>query len=235
MKTTPMVAVALAGLTGCLTSPSTNLGTAEFTAHIVGLSEGAGSTEVSTALQLDATTYVDLKSPDTLTASSRGEARAMVRSNVLGLIRYSTAFSGDGEDKAINVALKRSTGRVSAPASGVSMPAPFQVLAPAGNQAFSRQNDFVDVAWSNAGKPDPMTVAVHGACIVGGFFQVDGDAGRFAIPRNTFAPTEKNEAATCPVTITVERKRTGVLDPALGPGGTVAGVQRRAVAIRSAP
>ncbi len=231
---TPLWFVVLAGLTGCLTAPSTAVGTTELIAHISGLSEGLGSTHVSTALQLDAATYVDLESPDTLTASSAGEARTMVRSNVLGLIRYSAAFAGDGEDKLINVALKRKGTRASAPASAVSMPAPFQVLAPATSQRFARATDFVEVAWSNAGKPDPMAVSVYGPCIIGGTHTVDGDAGRFAIPPSSFATTQEDAAKTCAVTLTVERRRAGVLDPAFGQG-TIAGVQRRFVTITSAP
>jgi len=207
---------------------------------------GDGASRVGAWLRVGgglSNTYLDLSSGDSLTARQGESIKTLARqSNVLGEVWYEESFAIDAENTPFLISLTRASTDPSAcgtghdaPNSNVSLPAPFTLSAPTADASFSRAADDIPVAWAESGKPDPMTVHFSGGCIVGRSIAVSGDPGTATIPHSMIEPIRDHETESCRVTITVERRRAGALDPNYGEGGTISAAHVRSIDVLSTP
>jgi hypothetical protein len=230
-----IAAVAVLG-TACTSVKSTDLETSGMSAHIGVTADGQGNTVASAELSVDnsVTDFVDLSAGDSLVATVGGTSQSMTRNDLLGIISYSTGFSGHAAPgTAYTVALNRKAPDVSAPSSTCSIPQPFEITSPVSGLAYSRGGDGVVVTYSNAGQSDPVSYQVSGPCvnIAGG--TVFPDSGTFTIPKSTLVAS--SGTPSCTVTLTVTRARSGQLDPAYGYGGGISCGQARTITFVSNP
>jgi hypothetical protein len=223
----------------CTSVKSTDIKTAGMSAHMKVVADGTGQTEASAQLNVDTslTDFVDLSSGDSLAATVGGKSQTLARNELLGVITYSTAFTGqDAAGTAYTVALTRATD-TNAPSSTCTIPGPFSITTPASNASFSRAKDDIAVAYSNGGTQNTMTWSVSGTCINGAATgTVTADSGTFTITRASITPADSSQASqTCQVTLTLIREGVGQLDPAYGYGGSIVGRQVRSMTFHSTP
>lgn len=232
------VVAGVAALAACSSVKSSSVRTSGIKASITVSAGGDGTSVASSELFVgdSITDRVDLSAGDSLVASSGSQSHTMSRSNVLGIISYSTSFQGlDKGGEVYTIALQR-TGDASAPGSTCTMPQAFAISAPAASASSSRTADLT-VTYSPSGGSDPMTWRATGDCIKAiGTQSLAGDPGTFTIAKGTLQPSDAQHAAsTCNVTVTVYRTRTGQLDPAYGYGGSIFAQQTRDVTFSSTP
>jgi hypothetical protein len=222
----------------CTDLQSADLKTAGMSTTMSVTADGTGQTTVSAQFNVDSnpTDFVNLSSGDSASAQAGGQTHAMSESNALGDISYQTTFSGeDGDGTVYTVALQRSTD-VSAPASTVTLPAPFTITSPTSNSAFSRATSDVVVTYGSAGSQDSMTWSISGSCINGTSGTASGDTGSFTIARGSLVlPPGGQASGTCQVTLSMTRSRSGQVDPHYGSGGSIVAYQSRSVTFNSTP
>lgn len=203
---------------------------------------GNGESNARTWLKVggaNSNTYLDLTERDALIAYADQDSASMARDNSLGVISYVANFATDAEETPFKISFFRTheegaeCNGVSAPNSTVNLPAPFSITSPVPSTTYSRQSDAIPLAWDNAGRSDAMTWSATGDCIESSFDNpISGDPGTYTFDAGTFMT---QSTAGCAVTITLERTRSGTLDPAYGEGGTIRAAQIRSVQINSQP
>ncbi len=220
---------------------SSDVKTSGVYANIVGEATGDGSTTVKAALRVGgvlSNTFLDLSEGESLSAKSGDEEKPLVRKSLpFGAIEYRATFTGDEEGKAFTVSWTRNEGYESAPNTTFTMPAGFNLEAPAAGATFSRAHDDIQITWSPSGTNDEMLwEVVTSSCAREKLSNViDADDGSFTIPAGTLEAIEGHASETCDTTLVLVRRRKGDLDPAYGEGGWVAGRQVRKVTFSSAP
>lgn len=230
-----IAAVAALG-TACTSVKSTDLETSGMSAHIGVTADGQGNTVASAELTVDnsVTDFVDLSAGDSFVATAGGTSQSMTRNDLLGIISYSTGFSGQAAPgTAYTVALNRKAPDVSAPSSTCSIPQPFEITSPVSGLAYSRGGDGIVVTYSNAGQSDPVSYQVSGPCVNTAGGTVFPDSGSFTIAKSTLVAS--GGTPSCTVTLTVTRARSGQLDPAYGYGGSISCGQARTITFVSNP
>jgi hypothetical protein len=230
-----IAAVAVLG-TACTSVKSTDLETSGMSAHIGVTADGQGNTAVSAELTVDnsLTDFVDLSPGDSFAAKAGGTSQSMTRGDLLGIISYSTSFSGQAAPgTAYTVALSRKAPDVSAPSSTCSIPQPFEITSPASGLAYSRGGDGIVVTYSNAGQSDPVSYQLSGPCVNTAGGTISPDSGSFTIAKSTLVAS--GGAPSCTVSLTVTRARSGQLDPAYGYGGSITCGQARSITFVSNP
>jgi hypothetical protein len=241
MPRTLSFALALVAV-ACTKVESSSIKTSGMSAHVEVSADGTGRTTASASLNVDdsLTDFVDLSPGDSFVVSVNAQSQTMSRSDVLNDISYLATFSGqDAENTAYTVALRRASD-TSAPGSTCTIPKPFTIQAPAASATVSRTRDDIVVQYTSAGTTDSMTYDVQGDCVATSTAQPvpGGDSGSFTIAKGTLSGSSggsSDAGATCPLTITVHRSRTGHLDPAYGHGGRVWAEQVRSVTVSSTP
>jgi hypothetical protein len=231
------LALFTAVLVGCSVTQSEDLETSGMAATITVSADGSGTSTVTTRLSTDANALnsIQLDSGDILSATADTQSEDMSVTNVLGDITYNATFSGGGQGGTpYIIALNRRAGFISAPSSLVSMPQPFDITEPSSSSTISRSDD-VTVTYDMSGTSDAMSWSVtSGACASAASGSLSSDSGSFTISKGALAPTEANEqTATCQVTITLERTRSGTIDPHYGYGGTITAAQTRSITFTS--
>jgi hypothetical protein len=141
-------------------------------------------------------------------------------------------FTADAADTAFSIALQR-TSDTSAPSSTVTLPAPFSFVAPAASTQVPRSGSGLRVTWQLASSGDGMRISASGSCIesVSEVTIADSGAHDFA----AFRARQDENNTTCPVTITLERRREGTVDPAYGKGGAFVAKVSRKLTVSSMP
>ena len=222
--------LALAGCYAEIDSPEIDTG--EMSAEMRIVSHGTGTAEAAVELFSgdSRSRYVRLDTAvDTLELASGSTAALFTLDDALsGQLIYRTSLAGDGAETAFRVGLTRA-GKASAPSSTVTLPPPYEVSSPGPADTYrTADGGFIPVKWSDK-SADPMVLQLSGPCILPASASVDPSKGGYdwplaAVPRNTGAAQR-----SCEVTLTVERQRAGMLDPAFGQGGSLVAVARRAV------
>ncbi|MDF1564876.1 MAG: hypothetical protein P1V51_17670 [Deltaproteobacteria bacterium] len=209
-------------------------------ANITAEADGDGSTTVSTSLRVGgalSNTFLELGAEESVTATSGGETKTLARRNVLGAISYVGTFTGDETDKAFTVAWNRGEGYESAPNTTLSLPAGFEITAPAAGATFSRANDDIVLTWDSSGTTDDMLWEIVTSTCAREMKSntITGDPGTLTIAAGTLTNIDGHEGETCDTTLVLLRRRLGNLDPAYGEGGWVVGRHVRTVTFSSAP
>jgi hypothetical protein len=143
--------------------------------------------------------------------------------------RFDTAQPGD----IFFVALERAE-YDDAPNSTVVLPAAFTIDAPISEATASRAADLV-ISWSPVDAAASVSVSATVDCLLDGDAHwesaLTSDQGMATIPAGALA----GGTQPCPMTIIIDRRREGVIDPHYGQGGRIHAHQKRYVKVTSAP
>lgn len=236
MSRTLTLSAALLLLSACEAVDSSSVLTDGMYADLTAAADGSGQTLVKAVLRVGgatSNTYVNLEGDDRLTATA-GETTLDLEVNALGDYRdYTATFDVEAEDSLFTVAFLRTVDE-GAPASTMTLPAPFALAGPAAEDVISRQAD-ITLTWEPAGTNDAMSWRVNGECFFDAYGQVQGDPGTVVIPAGSLESVNEDAPTACEATVTVWRSRAGALDPGFGEGGAVFGQQLRQLTFRSDP
>ncbi len=237
MKTRLLLATAVLSLAGCTceTVDSGDIKTSGLYADLEADATGNGRTSLKATLTLGpgSLTYLRLEEGETLVATSGTTSKTMSRTSLFGATWYETEIAADAADTPFTIALTR-VSDTSAPASTVTLPAPFTILAPTANQVVSRAGGPLALTWQAAGSTDELRLGASGPCIESvPEAALTGDSGSHQLA--AFQAKENEAATTCNVTLTLRRVRRGTVDPAYGKGGAFTARVMRQVTVSSTP
>jgi len=145
---------------------------------------------------------------------------------------YEAEFGTGAADTEFLVSLERDAD-TPAPASRGTLPAPFEISAPASGADASRAEDLV-VTW-DAGGSDDVQMEINGDCIFLETIDVPGDSGSYTISADTLKATDSKMPGTCDVTVKLTRSRSGSADPAFDAESWVHLQQVRTTSFTSKP
>jgi hypothetical protein len=229
----PVLAGVLA-VTGCSTIQSSDLKTSGMQADFTVISDGSSTTELRASILANNTTYVDLASGDRLRFfAGTKEASSQSKTNIAGIITYSSTFSGVNPGQEFRVALERAND-TSAPSSTVTLPPAAEITDPPANVATTRSADLT-VRWDVGDSGDRIAIEADGNCIFNKKIDDLPNTGSYVIRAGTLESTGGSSPTTCTVNLEVSRVRRGTVDSAFGKGGAFTALQTRKVAISSAP
>lgn len=178
---------------------------------------GNGSSVVSVRLKVggaNSNTFLDLKGDDTLEATVDGDTKTLDGSGDT----YRATFPTDAEGTEFSIAFLRGTGDDDAPASTVTMPAPFELML--GTTEAGRGADDVEVTWDPPVSGAQAAWKLSGECI-----KLDSgstpDDGAHTLEAGSIETFESDMDESCTATFELTRSRTGSVDPAFTEGGSV--------------
>jgi hypothetical protein len=180
---------------------------------------------------MESNTYVILDSGDSIQAKSGTETRAMY-----GLSEgvYSTDFATDTENREFRVELLRGDKTDTNATDNVgTLPKPFALTVPTSGP--SRASDDIAITWTDSGSAGPMKITIEGLCIFDFAKDSVADTGSLSIPKGQLASTNSNKPESCPLSVTMERRRAGSTDRALDSESRFVLTQRRIGLFNSAP
>ncbi len=228
--------VALNGLLACENVDSSDVMTSGVYADINATADGSGHTLVQTSLRVGgahSNTFLDLVDDDKLTVSQGDDVQQMERQSLFAKVWYEKSFAVDAADTPFTIAFTRTVDQ-GAPNSSLTLPAPFEISAPAEDAHFSRMSDDIVVSWDPAGSTDSMRLSLDGNCIRILQKDLSGDDGQYTIAHDDIElSSDADEGTSCTLTLTLQRRRVGQLDPGYGEGGQITGMQTRTIEIQS--
>jgi hypothetical protein len=203
---------------GCTESVESNdVRTSGVYPEITVTATGNGSSTVSVRLKVggdNSNTFLDLKGSDTLGATVDGDTKTLDGSGRT----YTATFPTDAEDTEFSIAFLRGDGDDDAPASTVTMPAPFDLML--GATEAGRGADDVDVTWDPPVAGSQVSWKLSGECI-----KLDSgstpDDGTYAIEAGSIETFESDMDKSCTATFEMTRSRSGSIDPAFTEGGSI--------------
>jgi len=191
---------------------------------------GNGSTRVQVRLKVggdDSNTFLDLTGDDSLEATADGQTKRLGGEDDT----YSATFPVDAEGTEFTIAFNRGESDDGAPASVVTLPAPFQ-LSLAESEA-SRADTDLDYTWEPEASGN-IAWDLDGDCIK----SADGttpDDGSATIEAGSIDTFESDAEESCTVDLTLTRKRSGSIDEAFTEGGSIVALQVRRDSFTSNP
>lgn len=230
----------LLALAACESVDSEAIRTDAMYADITVETDGAGTASVGATLRVGgptSNTFVELAGGDALRVKAGEQAADLAEQSFWEMHSYTADLPVDAEDTEYVVSFERSID-TSAPESTVSMPAPFDLVAPEGpdgGTTFSRASDPITITWEPAEGGDDMVVEIDSDCTVHESFDLQGDPGTFTVEPGDLMTWDSMAESTCSAEIHVLRMRAGQLDTAYGEGGTIQAIQRRIIEVRLAP
>jgi hypothetical protein len=178
---------------------------------------GNGSSTVRVRLKVggdDSNTFLDLTGDDKLQATVGDDTKTLDGSGDT----YSATFPTDAEGTEFSIAFLRGEGDDDAPASTVTMPAPFDLTL--GTTEAGRGADDVDVSWDPPVSGAQISWKLSGECI-----KLDSgstpDDGHYTIEAGSIETFESDMEKSCTATFETTRSRNGSVDPAFTEGGSV--------------
>lgn len=223
-------------LVACESVDSTDVLTSGMWADFSVTANGDGTSLTSATLKVGgdlSNTFVDLEEDDTLTVTSGEETKTLVERNLGDIYWYDTSFDTEAADTEFVFAFVRTVDD-GAPASTITLPAPFAISAPTAAYIVKRGVDPLIVEWTPA-STDTVIVNVSGDCIDPVDETLSTDSGAYTFAAERIVTREDHETDSCEGTVTITRRRVGTLDPAFEEGGRVVGEQVRTVKIRLDP
>lgn len=225
--------VALLAL-GCTESvESTDVKTTGIYPEIEVVSNGNGKSKVTVWLKVggdDSNTFLDLKGDDTLEASlDGGEPVTLDQSGD----SYSATFDTEEEGAEFTIAFLRGEDDDSAPASVVSLPAPY-VLDVAVTEA-SRADDDVEFTWDPPADSGNMEWDLNGDCIKLAGDKTPDSAGTYTLAAGDIETFDSDKEESCTVDLETTRSQGGDIDSAFTEGGSIVAKQVRGVSFTSNP
>jgi hypothetical protein len=224
-------------LVACESVESEAIRTDAMYADISVQADGSGSATVGATLRVGgvtSNTFVELAGGDQLSAKAGEDSAVLSEQTFWEMHSYSADLPLDAQDTEYIITFDRTIDD-SAPASSVTMPAPFDISGPDAGATFSRADDAITITWDAAEGGDDMIVEVDSDCTVHETFAVQGDPGTFTIEPGDLTAWDSMADSTCSAEISIQRRRAGELDPAYGEGGTIRAIQHRVIEVRIAP
>jgi len=217
---------------GCTQSvESTDIRTTGIYPEIVVTATGSGTSKVEVALKVggsSSNTYLDLTGEDQLKATVGGTAKVL---DDVGSHTYAASFPVDEEGTEFVISFLRGKIDENAPASTVSLPAPFELtLSPT---EASRATEAIDMVW------DPPATGNVRWDIDGDCIQIDTgstpDDGTNSLAAGTISTFDSDKNKSCTVNLDLTRSKSGQIDPAFTEGGSIVARHVRSASFTSNP
>jgi len=217
---------------GCSESvESTDIRTTGIYPEIVVTATGNGTSVVEVQLKTggpNSNTYLELRGEDTLETTVGEETKTL---DGTSSDTYRASFDVDAEDTEFVIAFLRGDEDENAPASRVTMPAPFE-LAVEVTEA-SRTADDIEFTWDPPASGN-VTWEADGDCIFGEEDDTPDD-GAATIAAGTLEALSSKQDETCTVDLQLTRSRRGTIDPAFTEGGRIVARHVRRDSFSSTP
>lgn len=234
-----LVIVLVSLLAGCTTTPSDTITTQGFYPTYRVTSDGFITT-LFASFQVGgggSNTYIYLDNGDSISATVGTSNVTFTRETGLFADKYYSGTIPGGQDgQVVTFSLHRST-EPSAPNSTVVIPDGFSISSPTRASVLSRARDAINIVWAPSGSTDTMELKVycpHDA-LCNNVAPVVGDPGVFTIGAGELVSSTTSTTASGPANLTMNRKRTGTLDPAFTRGGVIEALQVRETTFYSTP
>jgi hypothetical protein len=192
---------------------------------------GSGSTNVQVRLKVggsDSNTFLVLTGADKLEATVGATTRTLDETSAE---TYTASFGVDAEDTQIVISLVRGVADEGAPASVVSLPAPF--TASLDDTEYSRATDAIAMTWE-PGASGLVDWRMSGSCIHSLGDSVPDD-GAHTLPAGSIDTFESERDDSCTVGVDFTRSRRGSIDSAFTEGGSIIARQIRSAGFTSTP
>jgi hypothetical protein len=192
------------------------------------------SIETSLRVGGDDGTFAELTGEDRLTADVNGASRELTHDQRGANRHFYEAYLEEVDDEAqVQIEFSRSDEFVSAPDSSVTIPPDFTpAFGPLVDVARVPRDTTVEVIWDN--QDQDMYYEVEGDCIWTRS-GVISDSGSLTLTAEEIEVKSLDEGEECVVTLTLERRNEGRVDPAFGEGGTFLALNKRTLAFLSTP
>jgi hypothetical protein len=217
---------------GCTeTVESSDIRTSGIYPEITVEANGSGSSTVTVRLKVggdDSNTFLELTGDDTLEATVGDDTKTL---DETGSYTYRASFPVDAEGTEFVIGFIRGDADDSAPASVVSLPAPFDLSL--GATEASRADDDLEFTWDPPGSGN-VTWDIEGDCIK----HDDGstpDDGTNTLEAGSIETFDSDKEETCTVDLQVRRQRSGDIDGAFTEGGSIVARHVRTESFTSAP
>lgn len=210
---------------------STDIRTTGIYPEIEVVANGSGSSKVTVRLKVggdDSNTFLELKGDDTLEVTADGDTKTMEGSGN----QYTASFPVDAEGTEFTIAFLRGDVDEDAPASVVSLPAPFEMAL--GASSASRADDAVEFTWEPAASGD-IAWDLSGECIDSAHDSTPDD-GSDSIAAGEIEPKFMDDAEKdCTANLSLTRAEPGTIDSAFTEGGSIVAKQVRGDSFTSTP
>ena len=207
--------------TACHRIDSENIPTDAVKADIQITAHELGATSVKATLKLEneALTYLQLSPGERLTASVDGIDTVMFPSS----FSYYASLPNRDRESLFRIGFER-TRFGSAPDSFVMLPRPFNLYVFGETDG---RSDQIAVEWDVLSS-DPMRIRIDGPCMHPYEYDIAPfeDDGLHIVPLDHLPVFSRWSGGRCHLEISVERSRSGELDPALS-GGSITAIQSR--------
>lgn len=234
-----LTCVIVCGACSTETTESENIATPGIYARMNVDTLSTGSSKVTVELNVGGLngTNISLSANERLEASNAGTTKIMNRDTDFLDVDYEIGFDTYDVSSPFRVALFRSSGEV-IDGSFVFLPPDFDISSPQTDQIFSI-DDRLPIMWTanDPGQVIDLFVATRCTNNTGG---TAASSQRFELPDDGFedfdlsqlnAATDNtiDRTQTCLLDVTIERARTGTLDPEFTSGGSISSRQARSV------
>jgi hypothetical protein len=218
---------------GCAKTDSDDILTRGMYADIKDTSDGASTTVSATLYQgpPHELVFIELTGDDQLIAKHGTQSKVMSETQVLNVVSHHATFTSGNENDAFDVEFRRIVDD-GAPKSTATLPAGFTIAMPP--SSVSRAGT-LPIDWSPSGTADAMSWSAEGSCIETASGSINGDPGNLVIAASTLKLRMNTQETQCNVTVRIDRRREGSVDPAFEKGGESHGVQRRSFSFTSTP
>jgi hypothetical protein len=218
---------------GCTESVESNdVRTSGVYPEIAVTATGNGSSQVRVRLKVggsNSNTFLDMSGMDRLEATVGDDTKVLDETSS---DTYTATFPTDAEGTEFTIAFLRGTGDDDAPASTVTMPAPFDLSL--GATTAGRGADDVDVMWDPPVAGAQIAWKLSGECVKLDSGSVP-DNGSHTIEAGTIETFESDMDKSCTVTFEMTRSKNGSIDPAFTEGGSVVARHVRSQGFTSTP
>ncbi len=198
-----------------------------------------GSSKVTVELNVGGSsgTNISLTTNERLEATNAGVTKVMIRDTDLFDIDYEVGFDGYDTTAPFQVTLFRATGEV-IDGSSIFLPPVFDISTPESGQSFSAAGA-LPIMWAPADAGRAIDLTVTTRCVT--------NDGSTRIASNSFSVTDDgfenfslsqlpavtdgtiDRTRNCELSVSLERTRSGNIDPAFGAGGSMRSRQARSV------
>ena len=112
----------------------------------------------------------------------------------------------------------------------INLPENFDMMGPSQSASLSR-DDMLDIRWAAGESDDEMHISIEGLCIDSHRDTVEIARGEYPLPVYALQQSAFSDAQeSCEITVTLERRRLGVLDTSFD-DGIIFGAQRRSATV----
>ena len=172
-------------------------------------------------------TFIQLDEGDSLEVQY-GEVTQELSSSFGGMGSYSAQFEVDAENGEVKFVFLKNQELIDG--SIAVLPESFDMLGPTQDASLGR-DDMLDIRWATGESDDEMHITIEGMCIENHEDTVEAQRGEYPLPvyalqQSVFADAQES----CDITVTLERRRAGVLDSSFD-DGTIFGAQRRSASV----